>query len=244
MADTVKTIGYSIYENCLREEEGVTSFYARVNPRGRVRQSDLADMIVERNSTVSKQEVLSVLQHLEEVVFSCLQMGFNVQTGLFSARMSIRGAFDSMEDEFEKGRHTLKLNMHVSPSLRKRAEKDFVTEKAGSHLPVPSVFELFDYDSRTTQSRVTPGNVASITGNNFRFDPADERQGIFFLNGENPEGVKVESIIFAKTRNVVFTVPASLEPGNYTVQVRCGFGADIRAASMKSLITVSEEVTA
>jgi hypothetical protein len=244
MASTVKTIGYSLYENYLRDEEGVTSYYARVNPRGSVTPNDLADMIVDRNSTVSKQEVMSVLQHLEQVVFSCLQMGFNVQTGLFSARVSIRGKFDSLEDEFDSMRHSVRMHMYSSPSLKKLASVNFAVEKQGSHLPAPSVFTLFDYDSKETNLGITPGNVASLTGNNFQFDPEDARQGIFFIREGNQEGVRVENMIYTKKRKVVFTVPSGLEPGNYIVKACCGFGSDIRDAKLKSLVTVNEEVTA
>lgn len=244
MADTVKTVGYSLYENYLRSEEDVISFYARVHARGRITQKDLIDMIVKRNTTVTKQEVAAVLEHLEEVVMDNLQMGFRVQTGLFTISVGVRGSFDAMEDEFDPERHKTVINVRTSPGLKKLARAGLAVEKMGPTLPQPSLFSIFDYDSKTTNFQVTPGNVASLTGNNFQIDPEDENQGIYFLSDANPEGAKVENIVHSTKTKLVFTIPSSLTSGNYKVQVRCGFGEALRDSTMKALVTVGEEVNA
>jgi hypothetical protein len=244
MADTVKTVGYALYENFMRTEEEGSSYYARVNSRGRVTKNDLIDMIVDRNTTVTRQEVASVLEHLEEVVINNLKMGFTVQTGLFTVKVGIRGSFDSLDDEFEPSRHRTVINVRTAPPLKKLAAVGLSLEKGESTLPNPSAIKLFDYNSKTTNLRVTPGSVASLSGSKLLLDPEDENQGIFFISEENPNGIKVENIVFSTSRKLVFTVPADLEAGSYTVKVVCGFGSALRISEMKSELTVGGEVTA
>ncbi len=123
MANTAKTTGYALYENFMRGEEEDTSFYAKVKSRGLVTREDLISMIVDRNTTVTRQEIASVLEHLEEVVTSSLKMGFTVQTGLFNVKVSIRGSFDSMEDEYDPSRHRVVINVRTSQSLKKLASE-------------------------------------------------------------------------------------------------------------------------
>ncbi len=87
------TLGYSLYENKLQDDEGGKKFYARINSRGRMTESEIIKLMTERNSTVTCQEVTAVLDLLNEVVKSCLQMGFNVHTRLFKASLTVKGAF-------------------------------------------------------------------------------------------------------------------------------------------------------
>jgi hypothetical protein len=244
MADTVKTIGYSLYENFMRNEEDGLSYYAKVKSRGFVTRNDIIDMIVERNTTVTRQEIASVLEHLEEVVKSNLKMGFTVQTGLFTVSVGIRGSFDALDDEFDPLRHKAVINVRTSPSLKKLAATGLTLEKGKPTLPNPSVIKLFDYKTRTTNLRLTPGSVASVSGSKLRIDTEDENQGIFFINEENPEGIKVEDIVFSTDGKLVFNVPENMENGEYMVTVKCGFGEDLRTSTMKSSVTVGEEVTA
>ena len=244
MADTVKTVGYSLYENYLRKNEDEATYFARVNSRRRITRNDLVEMIAKRNTTVTKQEISSVLDHLEELVMDNLKMGFTVQTGLFTVSVGVRGSFESMDDEFDPDRHRTVINVRNSPALKKLSEKELAVVKQSTNLPNPSVFNLFDYDSGTTNSRLPPGNVAALTGNCLKIDRSDETQGIFFTPEEGAESVKAEKIIFSTNRKLVFKIPAELPPGSYTVSVRCGFGTDLRTSSMKSTVTTAEEVSA
>lgn len=162
------TLGYSLYRNNLLEEEGVKRFYARINSRGRMTEKELIKMIVERNSTVTRSEVTAVLDLLNEVTKSCLQMGFNVHTRLFKASLSVKGTFEDSYDEFDNDRHTVMLRVKGSNDLREFISRDLTMEKERSRKLVPETTNFFDFASDTTDFQVTPGNVASIKGNDMR----------------------------------------------------------------------------
>ena len=80
MASKINVIGYSLLENKLRPAEGKKFFRAQINAKGRVNQEHLINMIVKRNSTVTRPEVTAVLDLLQEVVEESMQNGFNIHT--------------------------------------------------------------------------------------------------------------------------------------------------------------------
>lgn len=86
MATSINTIAYSLYRNHLTKGGGGDNYIARVNVKGYVGLEALTEMITERNSTVTKQEVYAVLDLLGEVVKSSIEMGFNVNTGFLRRR--------------------------------------------------------------------------------------------------------------------------------------------------------------
>lgn len=62
MAASLNSIGYALYENRLKSQGSDTkTYYARILPRGRVDEDTLAEMITQRNSTVTRQEVPAAL---------------------------------------------------------------------------------------------------------------------------------------------------------------------------------------
>ena len=238
MATDFKTIGYSLYENKLTDPEQGKSYWGRIKSKGRVEQSDLVNMITERNSTVTRQEVTAVLDLLEVVIKTSIQMGYNVHTGIFSTRLSMKGVFDSSLDEFDKDRHKVVLRIKASSELKDFVNKNVVIEKTKTVLPTASVSRLYDYASDTFDSIITPGHTIDLNGEDFQIDPEDERQGVFFLNEADTDEFKSERIISCTAKKIVCLVPADLGNGDYKIEVRCGFGERVKPAQLESAVTL------
>lgn len=239
MATAMKTISYSLYENYLNSNSDDKNYIAKVNAKGHVEEEQLTEMITERNSTVTKQEVNAVLDLLSEVVKSSIEMGYNVNTRIFKTSLSIRGTFDSMTDEFDDERHNLMINVKPAITFRNKVGQSLSIEKTGTRLPVPVLFSLYDYASDTSNFMVTPGNTVSLNGENLQVNGEVAEEGIFLTTEANPHGFKADRIISCTAKSLIFMVPADLAADTYKVEIRCGFGKTIRSAELAEQISVS-----
>ncbi|MBN1646423.1 MAG: DUF4469 domain-containing protein [Spirochaetales bacterium] len=240
MATNIKSVAYFLYENKLCDDTEKV-FSAKVRSRGTVERKDLVDMIHERNTTVTRQEVAAVLEHLEEVVLSSIRMGYNVHTGIFNTSLSIRGLFSDMGDEFDAERHRLLLNVRPTRRVRKFVSEDLALEKTKPTRPVPLLFSLYDYASDSSDRLLTPGHVIDLTGSDFQFAPEDEAQGVYFVHNGSGERCRCARIKEWTAKRAVCLVPADLPAGGYTVQAVCGFGASLRTAVLENTVTVVGE---
>ena len=68
---------------------------------------------------------------------------------------------------------------------------------------------------------VTPGGMGRLTGYRLKFDPTDPNQGIFFINGKTTQVAVVGK---NDPSELMFLVPASLKPGDYSVEIRSAIG--------------------
>jgi hypothetical protein len=65
------------------------------------------------------------------------------------------------------------------------------------------------------------GGMGQITGYRLRFDPSDPTQGIFFVNGS---ATRVTVAGKNDPSELIFLIPASLTPGDYSLEVRSTMG--------------------
>ena len=91
----------------------------------------------------------------------------------------------------------------------------------------------------STNSTLTPGGAGRILGGQLKFDPADPRQGVFFVARDESE-TRANLLIRNMPSEVTVVVP-SLKPGTYRLRVRAAFGSsdDIRTGSLEASLTVS-----
>ncbi|MBN1647625.1 MAG: DUF4469 domain-containing protein [Spirochaetales bacterium] len=245
MATNIKTVAYSLYENKLQDPaETGKVFCGRIRAKGTVEQKDLVDMIHERNTTVTREEVTSVLNHLEEVVKSSIRMGYNVHTGIFNIRLSMKGVFESMSDEYDANRHRVMLNVNPNGELKDFVESSIVLEKTKPTQPTPLLFNVYDFGSDSSDGMLTPGHVIELTGSEFQLDLENGEQGVYFVHNESGERFRSERIREWSAKKITCLVPGGLEEGSYSVEVVCGFGATLRTAVLGAALTIGEGVTA
>jgi len=100
----MRKINYYLRENHLSTSEE-SRFMACVKKKETLKQDDLIELMVGKNTTVTRQDVLVVLNLLKETITDQILSGFSIITDFFKARISIRGGFRSGSDEFDGLRH-------------------------------------------------------------------------------------------------------------------------------------------
>lgn len=180
--------------------------------------NDIIDRMIDGGSTITKADALSVIEEFEAAVISFIEDGDSVSTSLFRISSSVAGNFSGLDDRFDADRHELRLNMKAGERLR-RAIKDMALQKVQSNRRRPALSEFIDHESGSSSQTLTPGGVGELRGKLLKLDPADNRQGIYFIASDGTE-TKVTSLIRNKPSNLFFGIPDNLPNGEYKLEVR------------------------
>ena len=107
-------------------------------------------------------------------------------------------------------------------------------------MPRPNPVEFTDVNTGERDSLLTPGGMAQVVGHRLKFDPADAAQGISFVAEDGAE-TKVDVVGRNKPADLMFIVPQSLAPGDYTLEVRAvTHGSDeVRSGALDAVLTVA-----
>ena len=229
-------IHYVLFENKLVDNPN--AYRAVVQPYGKADVEDLANRIIKQGSTVTRPDILSVLEDCFCAIEDLVLLGYNVSTPLARYRASIRGIFEGQTDSFDPSRHNVAVTITPSKRLRQAVKTQARVVKKLVHKPRPTITAYTDYASGTTNSVLTPGGMGQIAGGMLRFDPADTEQGIFFRNGDGTF-TRVEEVGKNMPGELSFIVPA-LPSGEYKLEVRAAFnGGDVRSSVLSKVLTAS-----
>jgi len=195
------------------------AYVASVCPGQPADMEEVIERITEHDSTVSKPDILCVLEDFFLAVERLLLEGRNVNTPLASFRVSIKGFFDGLNDAFDPTRHRLVARVSAGPRLRSAVTDRAAAlkqEEVGKRTPKPNGY--VDVNTGAHDSTLTPGGLGQVLGYRLSFDPADSEQGIFFIAADKT-ATRVETVGRNKPGELLFTVPV-LAPGSYTLEVR------------------------
>jgi hypothetical protein len=235
MATSHSTIRFSLKANRLRGQD-ISPFKAQVSSYKTVSMEEVIADMAGMNASVSRQEILVVLDLMKAVIQKYLLSGFRVKTDLFNAQLTVKGGFASEEDEYDPGRHTVRVRMAPAADLRKAVAQSARMEKVRDQEPAPALDRVFDFETRSKNGTVSPGHVAEIYGANLDYDQADDAQGVYFVN--QAAAVKAEVVHKRHGSSVMFKVP-ELAPGGYRLVMRRAFGSEIREGTLKAEVSVN-----
>jgi hypothetical protein len=238
MTQVNSTIRFSLRENKL-QVPNAPAYVAQVRGYKTVTQAQLVNIMANANTTVSRQDIIVVLDLLENAVKEQLLNGNNVVTNLFTSRVSIKGGFEALNAEYEKGVHKVKVNMSASAELKKYVDHNAITEKVRAGLRMPAVDTIYDFTTDTLNTVVSPGRMAELKGYNLLLNGTDPAEGIYFLREGTKEEVKVDVINRRTSGTVLFTTPEGLPAGNYKVTFKAWFGEELREGKLQKTIAVN-----
>jgi hypothetical protein len=238
MAQKNSTIRYSLKENKL-PVPNAPAYVAQVHGYKTITQEQLINVMANANTTVSRQDIIVVLDLLESAVKEQLLNGNRIVTNLFKARVSIKGGFESAEEDFDRANNKVQVSLSSARSLQKYVDHEAATEKVRGKVRLPEVDRVYDFTTNAVNSTLSAGRMAELKGCNLYLNGTDPELGIYFTGEETGEEVKVDVINRQTSGTVLFTVPEGLPAGNYKVTVRCAFGADVREGSLKDIISVN-----
>ena len=215
-------------------------YVAHVRPVGTGGIDEIIERMIQRGSTVTRADIVGVLEEYHATIEEMLLDGMNVTTPLANFSVSIRGVFNGADDRFDPARHRLRAVVRAGARLRKALQERGQAVKEDAVKPAPNPVDYIDLISGERNSTLTPGGMGRIIGNRLKFDPTDPQQGIFFIAEDGTEW-RVATVGRNVPGELLFLVPDDLTAGAYRLEVRTIFRGrrHVRKGMLDATLVVS-----
>lgn len=227
-------IKYALYPNHLTDDPD--DHLAIVQDQNSRSIEDIIDIMINRGSTVTKADALSVIESYEAAIGEVLSNGDSVNTPLMHISASIQGVFEDEFDPFDSSRHYVRLNVNPGERISEIAGNASVERiEARRPEPLPQVFK--DVSTDTTNESLTPGAVGELRGSRLKVDSTESDQGVFLIAADGTE-TRADTYIRNKPANLIFMIPDTLASGDYEVEVRAPVNdsSDIRTGQLDVIL--------
>jgi hypothetical protein len=185
-------MNYYLRKNPLTAESDYP-YMARVARKETLHQDGVIDRMLKKNTTVTRQDILVMLNLMKETVMEEALSGNPIITDLFRVQPGIRGGFLSSDDEYDPVRHRISLNLNASADFRRGFAKNAALTKVGAREEVQTI---------------------ELRGRNLL--PEEEPRVLLAREGTD-ELVPVGKIFTYGERRILCALPAGLEAGRYTI---------------------------
>jgi hypothetical protein len=202
-------IQYTLRDNRLTPDPN--DYMAMVTPIRIVELEGVIDRMIERGSTVTRADILSVFEDFQSALESLIAEGTNVNLPFANYSSSIKGIFDGASDNFDPSRHQVLPVVNPSRRLRDFYRGGVSVAKQEATLPTPNLLEYLDINSGERNSIVTKGGMGQIMGHRLKFELADSQQGIFLIDAQGEE-TRIATVGENKPSRLMFMLPATLAP--------------------------------
>ena len=229
-------INYALFENHLTSDPD--DYAAQVRITGSADLEVLAQRMIDQGSTVTKPDILAVLEDTIKATESCLLDGYRVQLGgLCELFPRIKGVFNGITDTFDASRHRVDVGANPGARVRRTVRVGATVTKAETIKPAPALLEYVDLGSGETNGRITSGNIGTINGHRLKFNPDQDDEGIYFVNIDTAAEVKLTAIQKNKPGQLVFLTP-TVPGGQYYLEVRTRFRepAELRTGRLDEIL--------
>ena len=230
------SIHYALFENHLTSDPD--DYAAQVKITGSADLEALAERMIDQGSTVTKPDILAVLEDTIKATESCLLDGYRVQLGgLCELFPRIKGVFNGITDTFDASRHRVDVGANPGARVRKTVRVGATVTKIETIKPAPALLEYVDLGSGETNGTITSGNIGTINGHRLKFHPERDDEGIYFVNIDSAVEVKLTAIQRNKPGQLVFLTP-TVPGGQYYLEVRTRFSesAELRTGRLDEML--------
>lgn len=234
-------IKYSLFENHLTSDPA--DYFARVQSSGNVDIDAIADRMIDQGSTVTKADILAVLEDAIKASEGYLLDGYRVSFGgMCELFPRVSGVFNGLTDTFDASRHRVDVGANPGIRVRKTVRQRAEVSKQEATVPEPSPVEYVDLASGETNNTVTIGNIGTLNGHRLKFNPGQADEGIYFVDVDSDAETKVTAVQKNKPSQLVFLVP-SLDPelADCRIEVRKRFGdadSELRTGTLDAVLSI------
>ncbi|MDE5421520.1 DUF4469 domain-containing protein [Ancylomarina sp. DW003] len=233
------SLKYSLTENLLTAE--VDDYNARPQEVTSYDLEDIIAQMLEKGSTVTRSDILAVLNNFFEVAGTITSNGGMINTDLFKTNFSVTGVFNGATDAFDKSRHAIKINTNAGKVLKTALTKVKV-EKVASAETIPHILEVKDSISGSVNDQISSEGVLEITGSRLKLDGDNATNGVYLVASDNTRN-KVVTVVDNKPARLIVILP-TLAAGEYSLQITTqynGGGSGLkspRTGTFSKLLTV------
>lgn len=232
-------IHYALFENNLTSDPN--DYAAQVQITASVDLDGLAQRMIDQGSTVTKPDILAVLEDAIKACESLLLEGSRVNFGgLVELFPRVKGVFNGITDSFDPSRHRVDVGANPGSRVRNTVRDKAQVVKEETIKPTPAPLEFVDLGSGETNGQLTPGNIGTVNGHRLKYDPTQADEGIYLIAVSDGSETKVTAVQKNKPSQLVFLVPSGLAAGTYLLEVRARMAgaAELRTGQLDAPLDV------
>ncbi len=206
-----------LYDNLLTEDPN--DFAARVVADKPLSSKDICNFAAQRGGAdISAKAMEHAVDLFHDELIYQICNGFTVSTGVFNVRPAIKGVFNKATEQFNPEKHKISFDFNQGIKLRKELANVNV-EIIGVSKAAFFIDQVIDIESESISDLLTPNRNLRISGSKIKIDGENAENGVYFINQETEERVKVESKIPVNKPSELIVVIPALYAGSYKLEV-------------------------
>lgn len=232
------SVQYNVRESFLVNGEG---YIAQILPGKRLETKDIVERMAQKGTTLTKTDLRAAFTILREVIMEAMKEGYQINfIDFMSLTFSIGGMFEGDEDSFSPDRHELKIKANISKTFCLDVLRHVTLEKRVIDKKGPIITSITELAGKKKNLVITQGRLATLRGDNLKFDVEAEDEGIYFFSEDKSRMIKVPFEGKITVKEIMFVVPdlSSLGPKVY-VELRTKLNSkSIRTNVLDKLLEV------
>jgi len=186
----------------------------------------LKEMVVPGGVTTTQAQ--AVFTARREAISKFLEQGYAVQTDYSELKPGIKGVFNSDEESFTNGKHTVAISSS-SRKVLKNIANSIKVEKVSVIERSPIIMKFIDTSTQRENEIITPGMVGELKGGYLKCDTADETQGVFIILPDNT-ALRCTNYLHNTASKLMFYIPNTLSANDeINIEVRNKLGGSTKA---------------
>lgn len=198
--------------------------YGRVVTTRSLTEEDLVQIAVARRSDLNPNTLRAAFEILREVAETEIVNGASVSFGLGFFRMGVNGVFTGDDAHWNPDEHQLSLQVAPHARLRQLMERTQVKIRGKASVGT-TINTLTDVSTGEVNRRLTPGGMVNLSGVRMKIAGPSPDNGLYLTHQGSGVSTFIPAAALAVNlpRSITFTVPASLEPGDYQLSIKTQF---------------------
>ena len=210
-----------LYDNPLTEVEG--DFTARLRISGSLRNSHIAQRIIDRGSEFRKETIVHLLDIADQEKVKAIVAGKSVVDGTGQIMMQLRGNFGGESAPYNPEKHTLVVCFIPGKALRKAMQQ--VTVQTNKATTGPIINTIIDPSTQKENETIQPSLPLIIQGVNLKVAATgDNAAGVFFVTADGATQTPAMLLVHNNPSELTVVAP-TLADGEYYVEVRTQYAA-------------------
>jgi hypothetical protein len=172
-------------------------------------QRDMINMILSHDETATREGAIALLEKYAFTIENLL----NLKDKFYYEQQA--GSSDQLPGFKQTDINCKPLNKISERFISKNPIQPI---KQNHPANIPVLRNCFNVVSNTRI--VMSGSVMQVEGDYLYFDKNDIKQGIFLIEMNNKNIIKVATLVRIKSDNIIFMMPGGLTAGNYNLELR------------------------
>jgi hypothetical protein len=170
-----------------------TPYIVRTTWADTVEYSELVDIMAKGRTTLTKPDITGCIELLLEEIAKLVADGKYVKTPIGSFYLCASGKLDSLDQAFTpgdgEGAHVLKLHFRADRAMEAELAAMAKIERGERFDRNEPIIFSSSSVKNDGEMKAGAGDFIRVAGQRLKFDKANEKEGLFFLNGVETRAV-------------------------------------------------------